>query len=227
MLDGVNATSPNLAESYGSASDRIQQELGKDAFLRLLVTQLNYQDPLAPMQNEAFVAQLAQFSALEQMQNINRNLEESINADILLNKAMNNSLVTTLIGKDVIANTNLFSFNDQGTVDLGFRLSSPAREVTIEIYDSSGQLVRTMKMKGVSAGERFFQWDGKDQEGKTVPEGKYTFNVKVQDGDSTQTLPTFIRGTITGVRYEEGVAYLLLGDLELSLGDVQKIVQGQ
>ncbi|MDQ7062632.1 MAG: FlgD immunoglobulin-like domain containing protein [candidate division KSB1 bacterium] len=225
MLDGVNMSSQNSHESFGAAESRIQQELGKDAFLRLLVTQLNYQDPLAPMQNEAFVAQLAQFSALEQMQNINRNLEESINADILLNKAMNNSLVTTLIGKDVVANTNLFSYSKDGSIELGFRLSSPAREVTIEIYDSNGQLVRTLKMEGLSAGEHFFQWNGQDQKGKEVPEGQYTFRVSVKDGENRQTLPTFIRGTITGVRYEEGVAYLLLGDLELSLGDVQKIVQ--
>ncbi len=225
MLDAVNAattTDPNAA-----ATERIQKELGKDAFLRLLITQLNYQDPLSPMQNEAFVAQLAQFSALEQMQSINRNLEDSINADILLNKAMNNSLVTTLIGKDVIANTSLISLSDHTNVDLGFRLNSPAKEVTVEIYDATGKQVRTIKMEGVSAGEHYVQWDGKDQYGKSLPPGQYTFEVKVNNGETTTSADTFIRGTITGVRYDEGVAYLLIGNLELSLGDVQQILQNR
>ena len=225
MLDSIN--SATATEPKTSATDRIQQDLGKDAFLRLLVTQLNYQDPLSPMQNEAFVAQLAQFSALEQMQNINRNLEDSINADILLNKAMNNSLVTTLIGKDVIANTNLISLNENTDVELGFRLNSAAKEVTVDIYDSTGKLVRTIKMDGMNAGDHFVQWDGRDQHGKVLPPGKYTFDVKAGSGDSSSSVTTFIRGTITGVRYAEGVAYLLIGDLELSLGDVQQILQGR
>ena len=136
MFEPVSASSPSTVNRNESPNP-LTGELGKDAFLRLLVTQLNYQDPLSPMQNEAFVAQLAEFSALEQMQNINRNLEDSIQANFLLNKAMNNSLVTTLIGKDVVASTNRFTYDPEGNIELGFQLSQPGKDVKVKIYDDS------------------------------------------------------------------------------------------
>ncbi len=227
MVGEVQATAASA--SAATAGDRIQRDLGKDAFLRLLVTQLNYQDPLSPMQNEAFVAQLAQFSSLEQMQQINRNLEDSINADFLLNKSMNNSLVTTLIGKDVVAAADEVTLSDDQLPQFGFELPSPSGDVRVEIYDSNGKLVRTLDLGSRAAGRHFIQWDGKDQHGQPLEAGKYSFKVTARGGEEGEDLSvtTFIRGTISGVRYDDGVARLLIGKLELGLGDVLQIMQPQ
>ena len=228
MFDPVSASSPSTV-NRNEYNNALTNELGKDAFLRLLVTQLNYQDPLSPMQNEAFVAQLAQFSALEQMQNINRNLEDSIQANFLLNKAMNNSLVTTLIGKDVVASTDRFTYDPEGNIELGFRLSEPGKDVKINIYDEGGKLVRTLRLGFKPEGEHFVQWDGLDMEGKPVASGEYRFEVEARTtkGKIMEGISAMIRGQITGVKYEEGTAILLLGTIELSLGDVQRILQNR
>ncbi len=226
MLEPVSNLTGSQASPNGDSP--VQNDLDKNAFLKLLITQINHQDPLSPLQNEAFVAQLAQFSSLEQMQNINKNLEESINADFLLNKAMNNSLVTTLIGKKVLASTNTINLKGQSDIDLGFQLSAQAKNVKVKIYDGGGKLVRTLDLGPQAAGEHAITWDGKDQEGNDLSEGRYTFEVQATAGEGQPAVKAspFIEGTITGVRYEDGVAYLLIGNMELSLGDVQKIMQG-
>lgn len=217
----TSSTATDTTTTSGTSS------LDKDAFLKLLITQLSYQDPMSPIANEDFVAQLAQFGSLEQMQNINTNLEDSIQADYLLNQAMNNSLVTTLIGKDVIASSNAFSLPSEGEVDLGVQLSSSASSVKIKVYDASGNLVRTLDAGSLGSGEHEIQWDGKDRNGDRVEPGKYTFEVEATAGADKRAVAatTFVRGTITGVRYDQGVAVLLLGDTELNLGDVERILQ--
>jgi flagellar basal-body rod modification protein FlgD len=80
--------------NIASASER-------DTFLQLLVTQLTYQDPLSPIQNEEFAAQLAQFSALEQLQQINATLSESTRSNQTISGSIGQLMAMTLIGKTV------------------------------------------------------------------------------------------------------------------------------
>ncbi|MGA9120044.1 MAG: flagellar hook capping FlgD N-terminal domain-containing protein, partial [Bacteroidota bacterium] len=98
-VSSVNTTSP---VQTATASN----QLGKDDFLKLLVTQLQNQDPLNPLQGTEFVAQLAQFSSLEQLTNINSSLEQNIQSNQLMTQSIGNSLAATLVGKDVRASSN-------------------------------------------------------------------------------------------------------------------------
>ncbi len=227
MLDLANNISGLQAGGGPLSGPAEANDLDKDAFLKLLVAQLNNQDPLSPMKNEEFIAQLAQFSSLEQMQQINSNLSQSIDADFLLNQAMNNSLVTTLIGKDVIALSDTIIVDENSMTQPGFRLDASAKKVSIRIYDETGTLVRTLQMDGAAAGEQKIEWDGLDAEGKKVPPGEYRFEVSAKSAadDTSLDVTTFVRGTITGVRYEQGKAFLLMGNSELELGDVERILQ--
>ncbi len=228
MLDlSNNISGLQGSAALGGGGAAPANDLDKDAFLKLLIAQLNNQDPLSPMKNEEFVAQLAQFSSLEQMQQINSNLAQSIDADFLLNQAMNNSLVTTLIGKDVIALSDTIVVGEDGMTRPGFRLDQGAKKVTVRIYDENGTLVRTLRMDGMAAGEQRIEWDGRDAEGNKVEPGEYRFEVSAKSAadDSSLDVTTFVRGTITGVRYEQGKAFLLMGSAELELGDVERILQ--
>jgi len=198
--------------------------LGKEDFLRLLITQLHYQDPLTPLKNEEFIAQLAQFSALEQMRNLNSALKESLQADMLLNQSINNSLVTTLIGKRVKAMSDTVHYDGENPPVLNYELRERAKEVRIEIYNPSGTLVRRVILGPQEAGENNFQWDGKDAFGNPLPEGEYTYKIDAIDlDDSPVKVLTYTVGRITGVRYEEGRAILLLGDQRIELSDVLEI----
>ena len=99
-MDITPVTNQPTQNLFGPAD---QGTLGKEDFLRLLVTQLRNQDPINPVKGEDFAAQLAQFSSVEQLQNINANLENNLEMDLLLNQALNNTLATTLIGNNVKA----------------------------------------------------------------------------------------------------------------------------
>ncbi|MCA9753657.1 MAG: flagellar hook assembly protein FlgD, partial [Gemmatimonadetes bacterium] len=125
-------------------------ELGRDAFLKLLVGQLSHQDPMSPLQDQEFVAQLATFSSLEQLQNIN----DGIQASLLMNQSVNNSLATNLIGKEILASGGDVEVGESG--DVPFRVDlAQAADVKVEIVDSEGNVVRTLDKTGLAGSNDF------------------------------------------------------------------------
>jgi len=100
-LDGINTDIATFNQGTGSAAAPAPKELGKDAFMELLVQQMKNQDPMNPQSNDQFIAQLASFSSLEQMQNMNDNILTM--ALLQDNNALMSQLTTgsSLIGKEV------------------------------------------------------------------------------------------------------------------------------
>lgn len=206
---------------FGSGPDAT---LGKDDFLRLLVAQLRNQDPLSPVKAEDFAAQLAQFSSLEQLQNINTNLQNNLEMDLLLNQALNNTLATTLIGNKIKAIGNSLNKSAGEDTEIHFRLASAAQKVTINITDANGVVVRTLELSGQSSGDHSLEWDGKDNSGNELSDGVYQFSVTAQDGSGNDVgALTFTTGVIDGIRYNNGAAMLILGDIEVNMSDVFEI----
>ncbi len=194
--------------------------LGKEDFLKLLIIQLQYQDPLSPMENTDFMAQLAQFSSLEQLQNVNSNLQ----ANFLLTQSLNNSLATNLIGKRVIAQGNqVYLAGDEGE-EITFALAADAG-VTVEVYDAAGNLVKTLKGGALSSGRNQIHWDGKDSDGNQLPPGNYTYKLTATDSDGNSVdVTTYSTGLIGGVRFQDGNAVLIMGDQEINLSDIVEIL---
>lgn len=202
------------------------QVLDKEDFLKLLVAQLRAQDPFEPMSNEEFVAQLAQFSSLEQMQNMNLNLTDSLQAGYLLNTTINNSLITTLIGKQVKVGTDLAALGQGGKIDIGFDCASAYRAVTVSIYNEQGTLVRSIVVSDPTLGPQGVRWDGRDNRGTSVPVGQYRIDVSGELADgSTSSIDSYLTGTITGVRYRNGSAVILLGAVEVAPSEITEVLQ--
>ncbi len=126
--------------------------LGKDDFLKILVTQLRNQDPTDPMQADEFAVQLAQFSSVEQLNNISATLENNIELDLMLNQMINNTMATTFIGKQARAAGNTFQVSQGQDSELHYSLAEPAKRVRIHIRDASGELVRTINADDQLAG---------------------------------------------------------------------------
>ena len=220
----MNATEPLAQDLNASGLGLSSNILGKDDFLRILVTQLRNQNPLNPMRSEEFAAQLAQFSSVEQLQNINSSLSRSIETNLLLNQSINNVLATTLIGRRVQALGNRVRLNEGESVALNFRLAAPAESVTVRIRDEAGRVVRTVEISGRPEGVQSYTWDGKDDAGNELPDGDYTFSVNAVDGDGNSVAATtFITGVINGIRYENGNAILRVGDYDVNMADVFQI----
>jgi flagellar basal-body rod modification protein FlgD len=194
--------------------------LGKDDFLTLLVTQLQHQDPLNPQDSTEFTAQLAQFSSLEQLGNVNDNLEYLK----LAVASANNTAAVSLIGKEIIAAGNTVQLIDGNGVDCNFELAGETSAVAVNIYDGYGNFIRTFDGGALSAGAHTLKWDGKDGEGNSVPAGDYTFEVLAVDfNDQMVNATTFTTGKVTGVVFRDNIAYLVMGKLEIAIGDVKQI----
>jgi len=214
----IAAAAPNGIESYMTE----KTVLGKEDFLKLLVAQLANQDPLNPMESTEFTAQLAQFSSLEQLTNVNKNLDYLR----LYQISMNNAQAVNFIGKTVKAVGDSISVKDGASNPVQFNLAGDAAEVNVYIYDASGTLVKTLNGGALSSGEHSLEWDGTNENGETVSDGTYTFEVSAADasGETIASL-TYMTVEVTGVTFKGGNAYLLAGDIEISMSDIIEVTE--
>src|SRR5690606_20919179 len=180
MYDGISG----INSGYGTGSLTGQTSMGKEDFLKLMLAQLQNQDPLNPMEGTEFASQLAEFTSLEQLINLNKAMDTSINADYFLSQSINNTLAATLIGKEVKLSGNSFQNNGAENTTLGYNLSTQASSCTIKIYNESGQLVKTIENASKNSGDNKLIWDYYDNNGNKVPEGKYTFKVEAKDSNN-------------------------------------------
>jgi len=170
---------------------------------------------------------LAQFSSLEQLQSIGSNIEQGIETDLILAQTINNTMAASLIGKQAKAVGDEVKIGADGAANLTFRLNGFAQNVKITITDTNGDTVRVLDANNLSAGEHSLSWDGKNSEGQTVSEGTYHFNVEATDanGNSISATPLIV-GNATGIRYEEGRAFLLMNGQEVPFSSVVEIGTG-
>ncbi|MDR1164902.1 MAG: flagellar hook assembly protein FlgD [Deltaproteobacteria bacterium] len=207
-------------------TDGSERQLGKDAFLTLLLTQLQNQDPFNPMEDTEMTAQLAQYSQLEQLTNLNTNVT-SMSGYI---QAQNQFQTLSLIGKDVKAQSNLLSVSE-GALDLTATLElSETAKIQLYIIDNSGNQVRMYDWGLTEAGLYDFNWDGKDNNGAKVPDGIYQFQItatNVQGETMTDGVIPEVAGKVTSVSFDEyGQPIVHLGYAQLALSQVMEILQG-
>ncbi len=225
----LNNIATLLNQSPAAAPGPRKSALGKDDFLKLMIQQLKYQDPLNPLDSSQYSAQLAQFSSLEQLQNINTTLTQSMNANFALTQSVNNTMTATLIGKDARLSSNKITYNGenngQGNAKMGYTLPALASDVTVKIYNSDGVLVKTLNNLEKDAGEHKLSWDFTDNEGNKVKKGDYTFKVEASDmSGEDMTIDSFGYGTIDAVRFTENGTMLVINGIEYNLSDISEIL---
>lgn len=195
--------------------------LGQDAFLRLLTTQMQYQDPLEPMSNEEFVSQLAQFSSLEQLQGIQGDLESLY----MVGVSENNASMVGLLGQTVVAQSDAFHFDGSGPIDLRFDAAGAAETASITVSDSEGRVVFSSGSIGsLAEGEGSYSWDGKGTDNSTLAEGDYTFTVTATstNGDTVE-VTELLRGTITEMDYSSGSPAPSVDGIDIAIGDILRV----
>ncbi len=205
MLDvtAIQQTSPNPASTVKGPN----QALGQDQFLALLIAQLKNQDPLNPVDNGEFIAQLAQFSQLEQTQKMTTALNTFIERQDISN---NNGLVS-LIGHPVSALGSSFSLTSDSPAPLSYVLAGDAANVTVQVLNAAGLPIRTLSMPGQTAGPQTVRWDGKDTTGNPQPPGPYSFTVSATDRNGgAVTSTTLAKGVVTGLRFDNGSPMVVL-----------------
>ncbi len=185
-----------------------QTNLGREDFLQLLVAQLKNQDPLNPQQNYEYVAQLAQFSTLEQTTTINDNL----NSLILQSRGMSNAQVSTMLGSQATVAGAVITLDGKGMgTTLAFTLGERSTTTTVRIQDASGNTVRTLDVGPTSQGTVSLRWDGKSDAGLLQPSGSYRVSVTAKDAEgATVNVEQQTTGTVESISYDEGYPVLHL-----------------
>jgi len=203
-----NASLDNIVTSYQSTETSKQDSedyLGRDAFLTMLVAQLENQDPLNPMDGTDFSAQLAQFSQLEQLMNLNEGMESLAQSNA--NSSQKDLL--SYVGKQVTGSVNTMEVY-QGEVSGGFFSLSDVSEVIVQVTDSSGATVKTIDLGTKASGSHLISWDGTNDDGETVEDGTYTYTVMANTGNGYKALDNSVTGSVDGIAYRSGKGYLVV-----------------
>ncbi|MBD1550655.1 flagellar hook assembly protein FlgD [Pseudomonas typographi] len=194
-LSSSSTSSTSSTSSSSSSSSTGTDSLGEDTFLKLLVTQLQNQNPLDPQDNSEFVAQLAQFSSLEGINTLNDTVD-SLASNYTSSQALQAS---SLVGHSVLAEATSAAVDTSSGLTGQVAVSSATTDASVSVYDADGTLVKNIDLGSQSAGTVSFTWDGTDNDGNTLASGTYTFaaNATVDGSEVAQT--TYLPSTVTSV----------------------------
>lgn len=197
-------------------------ELGKDAFLELLIAQLQWQDPLDPLDDTEMVAQLAQFSSLEALQTMTSQLDSL--TDLLTSQISMSA--ASYIGKEVEAAGSSMSKSGDSISTVTYTLGADSASTYAYVFDTAGNIVASVDLGAQSSGDHTFLWDGKDSDGKTAADGQYAiaFLAETENGESFYASAQ-VSGLVTSVYQENGTVMLGLSDgRTVALSNVTKVV---
>lgn len=227
-------TSGSVLSSLGISNkqpEKKDNELGQTAFLELMITQLNNQDPLSPQENTDFIAQLAQFSSVEGLERLNKNFS-SFSSNFMSNQALQAS---SLVGTSVTVPAETSRLAAGGIVSGSVSLPAATSDLKINIYHSSGALAGSVPVGGMPAGEVSFRWDGQYMEvngelltwsagDKPLPVGEYRFEVYATQDGKAERIDTALSANVNSVTLgADGVITLNLAGIgPVNIGDVKQ-----
>jgi flagellar basal-body rod modification protein FlgD len=211
----VNSASMTTSTSQTKTASK---EMDKNAFLMLLVAQLQNQDPTQAQDSNQMMQQMTSFSSLEQMQNTNKLLE----GIQLQNQGLFQAQSSSLVGKRIRVNSSGFDLKE-GKASMGVDLSANAL-VTITIKDAAGNVVATIEKGSLNAGTHVMEWDGRNAQGNRLADGAYSVEISAKDtaGNAVTATPSAYV-TVDSVLFSNGTVYILAGGRRFMLSDVNEI----
>ncbi|RJX30047.1 MAG: flagellar hook assembly protein FlgD [Desulfurivibrio sp.] len=184
-----------------------KKELDQYDFMNLLITQLQYQDPMKPMDTYEMASQLSQFSNMQATLKMSDNMEKLLDYQT----SQNNLQLLTLLDNQVQVIGNSLGVNEGEAGSGEFTLAEDADTCVVEVYDAGGHLMQMIDAGALSSGTHPLEWDGKDALGETVADGAYTYQVKAYDALGQGIEVDYrVTGKVTGVTFDNGTAQLKL-----------------
>ena len=219
----------NKIQGYTKKNDLIvdgaeHNKMGKDEFLKLLTVQLANQDPTSPMKQEKMAAELAQFSQLEQLTNLNNKFDGLTKNQQVQDKFYGASF----LGKEVVTSGSSLKFEGEGSAaDILFSLPKPADKLLVRVFDRSNNMVGEMWKENIGRGNQSVTWDGMQLDNTISAKGEFTTQVyawdKFADPISVKTKST---GTVESVFFENGETVLKVDGKKVFLRDVDSFHGG-
>ncbi len=220
VISGPRFTAgPTQTQPTSGTTGKGSTQLGKDEFLTLLITQLRYQDPINPSKPEEFASQLAQFTSLERMQNIEDILTNQSAGNALTTLAMKADLGASFIGRQVLAAGNTLEVSADGPATATVDLGTGGGKTTVTVYDESGKEVLTKNIGFRDAGRQTLALGD-------LPAGTYTYQVTCTGATGSDTpVQTYTSGIVDGVSFLGGTVVLKAGSLTFPLDNVVEVEQ--
>lgn len=201
-----------LQSQYGAKAEKpreVKKTLGKDDFLRIMITQMQHQDPSNPFKAEQMAAEMAQFTSVEQMQNMNRSLEKMTTKD----QPMERLAMTGLIGKTVTVDRARFPHQEGSNEALVYNLPKEAKSVKVALISESGEVALEKDLGPQKAGENTFAWDGLKTNTLPAKSGNYILRVEAKDDrDMAMDTGAQSKARVIGVSFEGSEPVFLVGD---------------
>jgi len=195
QVDFSTLQSLGLASKSAETAAKTEGDLGQDDFLKLMVTQLKNQDPMKPMESGDFLGQIAQFSTVTGIGELNSSFSEfssSLSNDQALQAA-------NLVGRRISAPLQAGALTAGGSIDGELTLPAGSPDVVVNITDQSGQLIKTMSLGSQAAGPVLFSWDGKLADGSAASPGVYNVNAQARIDGQNFELDTQILADVESV----------------------------
>ena len=207
-IDGVQANSvlSDLAFSNQPETEKSQSQSDKDMFMRLLLAQIENQDPLKPTDQTDFVAQLAQFSSLEGIQNLNSTVQD-IGSMYRSSQALQ---ATALVGREVLIPGQVVYLENGGRISGTIEEGQASGDVMMIVKDASGQVVANRDLGNIGSAETPFSWDGANNLGEPLPEGLYSISIEGTLSGENEALVTSVYSRVNSVSIVDNQGGMLL-----------------
>ncbi len=188
-------------------------ELGRDAFLKLLVAQLENQDPTKPEENGEFVAQLAQFSQLEESQKMSASFEGFASSF----QSTQHLQATSLVGRPVHVQSDFSALGENGAISVLAEFENAVQSASLTVYNRGGEIVDSFALGQQPEGRQEFIWTGTNANDERFPPGDYYFEVSASGGQEASSVPIYLSANVNSVTIEQG------GGLTLNLASIGKV----
>ena len=210
----MNDLNISRLQSLGIATRPTTQEtseLGQDDFLRIMLAQLENQDPTSPLEGNEFLSQITQFSIADGVSGLNDSFSDLANS-LTSNQALQAS---ALVGRSVLVPGESTQLSEDGTLQGRATLPEGANSVTVDIFNQGGELVNTLNLGSQSGGNVDFTWDGVTNSGETAEQGVYRIIARANVGGTEQALSTLVSARVDSVTIQNG-----RGGLEVNLAGI-------
>lgn len=208
LANGSSSTAANssaLASITGTSASSLQSN-----FMTLLITQLQNQDPMNPMDSSQMTSQLAQISTVSGISQLNSTLS-ALNTSLTGSQSM--SAATSLIGHSVLVPGSSVNLTSGSPATLGVQLPQAVSNLTVSIKNGAGVVVNTLNLGSQAAGVVPITWNGQDSKGNALPSGTYTLSASATQGTTSVTTTPLMSGTVGSVTMGSQGASLDLGAL--------------
>ncbi|PMP66701.1 MAG: hypothetical protein C0190_04895 [Thermodesulfobacterium geofontis] len=216
MVSHIN----NISTSPNSNTQRAPKKvLDMQDFIQLFITQLQYQDPMNPIENNEMAIQLALFNQVDQLFKIN----ETLNTLVNMAKSLDLAYVSNLIGKKVKVETNVGRVENGEFLGGEFILDKPTNYLEIVIKDSNGNLIDRIQLNGLKSGTYKIDWDATDLKGNKVSDGNYIFSIIIPYENTTKTITPTMIAKVTGAKLGDNTQIIINENYTIDPKDIKEL----